>query len=645
MTVNNIGKSFSDGTIRGHYPFQNRNSQRFEERLLPGKAAGKQEENKTAERTTNREQPTAYGKDMGQYMEEIAAASARIWMEHSRDGTDAVRECEVRHLTYADSDFSKVYAAEGFSLKAKADLEEGKVYLEQKFEDGTLKAYEVDAEKLEKETGGILEQTAVKVWEKAKEMRQDTAVDFHTAMLVFYERVKEQIKNGPPKFQTGGAAFSEDEWKKLIEKLDSYLEEVREELKVRSEEREKEDEVSSELIEKLLEDRAVSEITLQWSGGAIYAEEKPDGQSFSVYKAEGYTKEQPFLTIKGTDKEGREYEQHVNALEIDPCNASYAKIMALNAYLVETELLESTDMPQLDWLSEDYQEKTDYISALRKYRETQMSLGNMAGYQKAVKVCEAFINFWDEHTGNITVMDAPGMEEVRVYRSENWSLQSPILGITTLHGAGGWDSRHVQASYAENSTAEDPVVRVSIMKEGDAKGDEYFIHINEIDPQNATQMEMFALCSHLERQGLSGTQYFGEGYSNLLSYASNAGYDAGISEFVTEKKNWTAILSDNKANELTEKYPAYIGWRELFLELLEQYLKNRQEQMAEKQKEKAEEKNPAEDMDKTAEADEAGKTSSRMIERADGSKVLEIIKVSAGTEFKMYMETEKGKDA
>lgn len=259
MTVNNIGKSFSEGMIREAYPFKNKSSRKFEESLLPENRAEKPKESRREEQIAGRNRAVGYQGNIGQCLEEIAAASTEILARCSREEPEAVRECEVRHITFADSDFSKVYVTEGFSLKAKADLEEGKIYLEQKFEDGTVKAYEADAQKLKEKNGDILGQTAARVWAQAKEVQQEQTVDFHKAMLVFYERVEEQIKNGSPKFQTGGAAFSEDEWNNLIEKLDSYFEEVREELEARTEEKQKEDEVSSELIEKLLEDRAVSE--------------------------------------------------------------------------------------------------------------------------------------------------------------------------------------------------------------------------------------------------------------------------------------------------------------------------------------------------------------------------------------------------
>lgn len=49
-------------------------------------------------------------------------------------------------------------------------------------------------------------------------------------------------------------------------------------------------------------------INLNWSDGAIYANGTPDGQNFSIYKAEGYSADHPLLTVSGTNQEGKSYE-------------------------------------------------------------------------------------------------------------------------------------------------------------------------------------------------------------------------------------------------------------------------------------------------------------------------------------------------
>lgn len=85
------------------------------------------------------------------------------------------------------------------------------------------------------------------------------------------------------------------------------------------------------------------DISMKWSDGAIFANGKPDGQSFSIYKADGYSVDNPLLIIKGTDKDGSSYEQQINPLAVAPENASYVEMMAVNAYLVDIGELYEND--------------------------------------------------------------------------------------------------------------------------------------------------------------------------------------------------------------------------------------------------------------------------------------------------------------
>lgn len=159
----------------------------------------------------------------------VAAAGRRA------ENGGGLTECAVRNLTSAESDFVRAYVQEGFLIKAKAYREEGKVYLEQKWEDGTVKAYEADPGKLAGDAGSVLEHAAAAAWERAGQEEEDEAGWLHGEILAFYERVREQIRNGPPKIQTGGSAFGVKEWEKLLEQIDDYLSEVREEQEVRFE--------------------------------------------------------------------------------------------------------------------------------------------------------------------------------------------------------------------------------------------------------------------------------------------------------------------------------------------------------------------------------------------------------------------------
>ena len=84
------------------------------------------------------------------------------------------------------------------------------------------------------------------------------------------------------------------------------------------------------------------------------------------------------------------------------------------------------------------------------------------------------VSFGDEKTGSATSLT-------------NSSCNGKRIGITTV------GNNAYLATYADSSTEEDPVVKVG----------KYEVHVNDVDPTNATRMEMFALMSYLDDKGLS----------------------------------------------------------------------------------------------------------------------------------------------
>ncbi|EOS68859.1 hypothetical protein C818_02734 [Lachnospiraceae bacterium MD308] len=71
-----------------------------------------------------------------------------------------------------------------------------------------------------------------------------------------------------------------------------------------------------------------------------------------------------------------------------------------------------------------------------------------------------------------------------------------VYGGCLFSGGNGRSGQEIHMKYDESSTEEDPVIRAWGI---DSKGNEYeqLIHVNEVDPQNATPVEMKALEEHL----------------------------------------------------------------------------------------------------------------------------------------------------
>ena len=56
------------------------------------------------------------------------------------------------------------------------------------------------------------------------------------------------------------------------------------------------------------------------------------GESANVYKAEGYSRDNPVYLVKGIDKNGNKYEQTVDVSKVNPNHCSYTEMLALNAH-------------------------------------------------------------------------------------------------------------------------------------------------------------------------------------------------------------------------------------------------------------------------------------------------------------------------
>lgn len=75
--------------------------------------------------------------------------------------TEALQAAEVRHMSYEESDHIRIAVTEGYTLKGKIQDEDAQVYVEAKYEDGRLEAYQVDMAKVSGETEHMIERFAL----------------------------------------------------------------------------------------------------------------------------------------------------------------------------------------------------------------------------------------------------------------------------------------------------------------------------------------------------------------------------------------------------------------------------------------------------------------------------------------------------
>ena len=126
-------------------------------------------------------------------------------------------------------------------------------------------------------------------------------------------------------------------------------------------------------------------------------------------------------------------------------------------------------------------------------------------------------------------------EPIRLYLRTEKTVYSGGIGM------GGGQT--VYAEYTEDSTPEDPIVRIL----GRASSGEYeFIcHINDIDPTQASYAEMCALFGHLQKTG-QFTRGPGSMHTNVLPYGINIGN-------VTQRQDFMSRITEMTTSQMFDQ--------------------------------------------------------------------------------------------
>lgn len=126
--------------------------------------------------------------------------------------------------------------------------------------------------------------------------------------------------------------------------------------------------------------------------------------------------------------------------------------------------------------------------------------------------------------------------------------EGEFLGLTMLPEEGETTVYGMNASLLEESTPDNPIVQ--IISNLDGKTEIYKIEINKVDPENASRMEIFALCSYADKCGMGTGSTFGS-FHTFKMYEETAkqnGYMKQVNidipvwdQFRNEKLNWVEI--------------------------------------------------------------------------------------------------------
>ena len=127
-----------------------------------------------------------------------------------------------------------------------------------------------------------------------------------------------------------------------------------------------------------------------------------------------------------------------------------------------------------------------------------------------------------------------------------------VLGMSAI-AVGPNASQTMIARYSENSTEQNPIIMVSLGDYGS-----YNISVKDVDPKEATQIEMFALCAYMDDKNITCPGSFGS-YNRLKSYIQTAIDMDELPDInnhlnSTKKINWLKGLDVAMKNQVIDQY-------------------------------------------------------------------------------------------
>lgn len=132
--------------------------------------------------------------------------------------------------------------------------------------------------------------------------------------------------------------------------------------------------------------------------GGLMSRGLSDGGCTTVYKAEGYSAENPLMRVVTTSLNGQEYEQLIDPTKVNPASATRTEIDALTAYLVDEKKLDSVSALGIGagagigttTFSSASTVKENYCSLTEEMMKMQYNSHNYEGYLHYKKILSIF---------------------------------------------------------------------------------------------------------------------------------------------------------------------------------------------------------------------------------------------------------------
>ena len=272
-------------------------------------------------------------------------------------------------------------------------------------------------------------------------------------------------------------------------------------------------------------------------------------------------------TAIGTDKDGNQFEKEIDPYNVDPTDADFTEFAALCSYICETENLADETMKFVgDFEVNDIFESMDYLTVFSS---------EMGKYEKAGMGNLSLENFMPHINKLMEMLMGVTMEQFNVsldtVAEEPAELQTKDLGFGFVLSPGS--AFGMTATQIINPDSDDVIVRV---KMSEASGGETFdVNISEVDPRNATAIEMFAYCQYADSIGKGIAKSNFPSWNTVNRYMDPSGvfeFDS-VEQAATKKFNWVEAISESDTYYKRESTGEILGSKDILEMLMESYKK------------------------------------------------------------------------
>jgi len=272
-------------------------------------------------------------------------------------------------------------------------------------------------------------------------------------------------------------------------------------------------------------------------------------------------------TAIGTDKDRKPFEKEIDPYNVDPTDADFTEFAALCSYIRETENLADETMKFVgDFEVNDIFESMDYLTVFSS---------EMGKYEKAGMGNLSLENFMPHINKLMETLMGVTMEKFNVsletVAEEPAELQTKDLGFGFVLSPGS--AFGMTATQIINPDSDDVIVRV---KMSEASGGETFdVNISEVDPRNATAIEMFAYCQYADSigKGIAKSNFPSWNTVNRYMDPSRVFEFDSVEQAATQKFNWVEAISESDVYYKRESTGEILGSKDILEMLMESYKK------------------------------------------------------------------------